>query len=172
MENIRNHIDVELVKTKERTQKLVNKPNFSSFKIFNDDFIAVHMGRVKIKFDKPVYVGQAILDLSKTLMYDFHYNVMKMKYGDNAQLLFTVTDSFCYEIKTDDIYNDMKKMKDLLDTSNHPKDHSLHSEVNRKVLSKFKDECSGKNIEQFIGLRAKLYAYKVVDVEEKNVKVL
>ena len=77
MEIIRKHIDVELVWTMEWSQKLVNKTNFSSFKIFNKNLIAVHMRRVKIKFDKQVYVGQAIFDLSKTLMYDFHYNVIK-----------------------------------------------------------------------------------------------
>ena len=84
MENIRNHIDVELVKTKERAQNFVNIPNFSSFRIFNENLIAVHKKRVKIRFDKPVYAGQAILDLSKTLMHDFHSNVIKKKCEDKA----------------------------------------------------------------------------------------
>ena len=91
--------------------------------------------------NKPILVGQTLLDSSKTLMYDFHYNIMKKKYGDDAQLLFTDTDSYQYEIKIDDIYNYMKKMKDLFDNFNYPKNHPLYSEVNKKVRGKFTDEC-------------------------------
>ena len=75
------------------------------------------MKKTTVQINKPILVGQTLLDLSKTLTYDFHYNTMKKKCGDDAQLLFTDTDSFCYEIKTDDIYNYMKKIKDLFDTS-------------------------------------------------------
>jgi hypothetical protein len=170
MENIRKHIDVKLVKTKERAQKLVNKPNFSSFKIFTENLVAIHMKKTKLKFDKPVYVGQAILDLSKTLMYDFHYNTIKTKYGSNARLLFTDTDSLCYEIQTEDIYRDMENCSDLYDTSNYPKDHPIYSDVNKKVLGKMKDETCGEPIEEFVGLRSKLYAYKIGNREEKKCK--
>ena len=170
MENIRKHIDVKLVKSKERSQKLINKPNFSSFKIFTDDLVAVHMKRTKLKFDKPVYVGQAILDLSKTLMYNFHYNVIKKTYKDKASLLFTDTDSLCYNIETNDFYNDMEKMGDLFDTSNYPVNHSVYSNLNKKVLGKFKDETAGVPIKEFVGLRAKLYSYKVGEQEEKKAK--
>jgi hypothetical protein len=170
MENIRKHIDVKLVKTKERVQKLVNKPNFSSFKVFSDSLVAVHMKRTKLKFNKPVYVGQAVLDLSKTLMYDFHYNTIKKQYGVDAQLLFTDTDSLCYHIKTDDMYKDMGKLEKLYDTSNYPMDHPIYSNVNKKVLGKMKDETAGKPIEEFVGLRPKLYAYSVAGRDEKRAK--
>jgi hypothetical protein len=170
MENIRKHIDVKLVKTMEKCQKLVNKPNFSSFKIFTESLIAVHMKRTKLKFDKPVYVGQAVLDLSKTLMYDFHYNTIKKQYGSSAQLLFTDTDSLCYHIQTKDVYEDMGKLKHLYDTSNYPVEHPIYSTVNKKVLGKMKDETAGEPIEEFVGLRAKLYAYRVGGSDEKKAK--
>ena len=118
MENIRLRTDIQLIKDKETCQKLVNKPNFDSFKIFTENLVACHMRKTKLKFDKPIYVGQAILDLSKNLMYDFHYNTIKKKYGSNAQLLFTDTDSLCFKITTKDFYQDMAKMKKLFDTSN------------------------------------------------------
>jgi len=110
MENIRNRVDVQLVKNEEQAQKLVNKPNFESFKIFSENLIACHMKKTKLRFDKPIYVGMSILELSKTLMYDFHYNHIKNKYNENAKLLFTDTDSLCYYIQTNDVYKDMKKV--------------------------------------------------------------
>ena len=171
MENIRNRVDVQLVKNKEQAQKLVNKPNFESFKIFSKNLIAIHMKKTKLRFDKPTYVGMSILELSKTLMYDFHYNHIKNKYHNKAQLLFTDTDSLCYHIVTEDIYKDMKKDKMLFDTSNYSKDHKLYSNENNKVIGKMKDETGGKPIVEFVGLRAKLYAYKTIDnIEEKKAK--
>ena len=83
-------------------------------------------------FDKPIYVGMCILDISKTLMYNFHYKTIKKKHSDNAELLFTNTDSLCYEIKTSTITNDRKKGIDKYDTSNYPKDYNLYSERYKK----------------------------------------
>ena len=170
MVNLLNRKDIELVKSWDRCQKLVNKPLFNSFTKFNKNLVAIKMKKTTVKMNKPILVGQTLSDLSKTLMYDFHYNTMKKKYGDDAQLLFTDIDSFCHEIKTYDIYNDMKKITDLFDTSNYPKNYPLYSEVNKEVIGKFKDECGGKDIEEFVGLRAKLYAYKVGNSEEKKCK--
>ena len=106
----------------------------------------------------------SILDLSKTLMYDFHFNYIKSKYGENARLLFTDTDSLMYEIRTRDFYlgisPDVEKM---FDRSNCPKDHKsgIPTGKNKKVIGMMKDECGGKQIEEFVGLRAKLYSYKI-----------
>ena len=99
----------------------------------------------------------SILDLSKTLMYDFHYNYIQPKYGDNAKLLFTDTDSLAYEIQTKDFYRDISSdVKSKFDTSNYPKDHpsGILTGVNKKVIGMFKDEASGKQIAEFVGLRA------------------
>jgi hypothetical protein len=166
MENIRKRIDVRMVKTREQCQRLLNKPNCHSFKIFTQNLAAVHMKKTRLFFCKPLYVGQAVLDISKTLMYDFHYNVIKRQY--NAQLLFTDTDSLCYHIHTNDIYQDMKGL--MIDTSNYPPDHPAHSEVNKKVLGLMKDETAGLPIEEFIGLRAKLYSFRTGGHEEKKAK--
>ncbi|PFX11188.1 hypothetical protein AWC38_SpisGene25251, partial [Stylophora pistillata] len=109
----------------------------------------------------------------KTLMYDFHYNYIKSKYGDRAKLLFTDTDSLCYEIQTENFYKDIIDDADcLFDTSNIPKEHSsgLPTGVNKKVIGKFKDEASGKIIEEFVGLRAKLYSYKMFDGGDEKKK--
>ena len=107
MENIRNRSVIKLVTDKIKAKKLAAKPNFKHCHIFNEDLVAIHMKKTSLTFDKPVYLGMCILDLSKTLMFDFHYNYIKKKYGDKAKLLFTDTDSLMYEIQTEDFYKEM-----------------------------------------------------------------
>lgn len=173
MENIRNRVDIKLITSEKAANKLVSKPNYHHRTIFTENLVAVHMRKTKLLFDKPVYLGMCILDLSKTLMYDFHYNYIKHKYGERAKLLFTDTDSLAYEIETEDFYSDIKPDIDrLFDTSNFPKDHksNIKTDANKKVIGKFKDEAGGKQITEFVGLRAKLYSYKMQEKEEKRCK--
>ena len=156
MENIRNRVDIRLVNNREMALNLGSQVNYKQTTIFDDKFIAVHMRKTKLIFDKPVYLGMVILDLSKTLMYDFHYNYLKKKYGDSANLLFTDTDSLMYETKTEDFYSDIKDDLDSkCDTSNYPKDHLIFSSKNKKVIGMMKDEAGGTQIIEFVGLRAK-----------------
>ena len=171
MENVRNRVNINLVNDREKAKKLTAKPNFKHLNIFSEELIAVHMKRTKLKFDKPVYLGMCILDLSKTIMYEFHYNYIKKKYGDKAKLLFTDTDSLMYEIKTEDFYKDISgDVKDRFDTSDYPPNHPSGTPTgcNKKVLGVFKDEVAGRYIEEFIGLRAKLYSYKMFEGKESK----
>ena len=89
----------------------------------------------------------------------FHHEYVKSKYGDQAKLLFTDTDSFCYHIQTEDVYKDMQEDQDLFDTFDYPQDHLLYSNTNKKVIGKFKDEMAEEPINEFIGLRAKMYSF-------------
>ena len=171
MENIRNRVNVKLVNTQERLKKLSAKPNYKSCKIFNENLISVHMKKTSLTMNKPVYLGMCILDLSKTIMYDFHYNYIKPKYGEKAKLLFTDTDSFLYEIQTEDFYKDISKdVKDRFDTSDYPENHpsGIPTGINKKVLGMFKDEAAGKRIKEFVGLRAKLYSFIMEDGKENK----
>ena len=127
------------------------------------------MKKTEVYFNKPVYVGQAILDLSKTLMFDFHYNYVKEKYKDKAELLFTDTDSLLYQIKTDDFYKDISHdIETKFDTSDYPPDHpsGIPTGVNKKVIAMFKDEVAGKQITCFVGLRPKLYSFRIEEDKE------
>ena len=124
------------------------------------------MKKTEVYFNKPIYVGQAILDLSKTLMFDFHYNYIQEKYNDNAELLFTDTDSLMYQIQTDYFYEDISEdIEEKFDTSDYPPDHKsgITTGVNKKVIGMFKDEVAGKQITHFVGLRPKLYSFKIED---------
>ena len=169
MENIRNRVDVKLVNTEEKLRKLVAKPNFRSRKIFSENLVSVHMKKTSLTMNKPVYLGMCILELSKTIMYDFHYNYIKPKYGEKAKLLITDTDSLMYEIETEDFYKDISgDVKDRFDTSDYPENHpsGIPTGINKKVLGKMKDEAAGKTIKEFVGLRAKLYSFVMDDGEE------
>ena len=101
---------------------------------------------------------KSILDLSKHLMYDFYYNQLKAQYGESCQLLCTDTDSLLLELETEDVCKDMAQTQDLYDTSDYPQDHPLYSSANKKVLGKLKDECAGRAIAEYVGLRPKMYS--------------
>ena len=105
-------------------------------------------------------------------MYEFHYVYIKPMYdGEKAKLLFTDTRSLMFLIKTDDFYKDISPdVREMFDTSEYPIDHpsGILTGVNKKVLGMFKDEVKGKQIDQFVGLRAKLYAYKMDDVDQEK----
>ena len=170
MENVRGRVDMELVHTPARMRRVATKPCFHKMTIFNADLVAAQCLKTQIKLNKPVYVGFSILDLSKTLMYEFHYRHIKELYGERARLCFTDTDSLLYAIKTEDIYEDMLSHADRYDTSDYPPEHPLHSNTNKKVLGKMKDETAGKPISEFVGLRAKMYSFKCGGVEKKTAK--
>ena len=164
IENIRKRQNVKLIDDRKKAKKYTSRPDFERLTIFDENLVAIHMKRTEVKFNKPVYVGQAILDLSKTLMFDFHYNYIRKKYGNKAELLFTDTDSLMYEIQTEDFYEDITD--DVIykfDTSDYPKDHpsGLSTDLNKKVIGMFKDEVAGRQITHFVGLRPKLYSFKV-----------
>ena len=171
MENIRNRVNVKLVNNEEKARKLIAKPNFRHCKIFSENLISVHMKKTSLVMNKPVYLGACILDLSKTIMYDFHYNYIKPMYGDKAKLLFTDTDSLMYGIETEDFHKDISgDVKNRFDTSDYPNNHpsGIPTGCNKKVLGMFKDEAMGKSIKEFVGLRAKLYSYKMFEGEESK----
>ena len=86
MENIRNRVDTKLVNNKKQAEKLSAKPNFNHFNIFSEDLVAIHMKKTKLVFNKPLYLGMCILDLSKTLMYDFHYNYIIIILSRNTEI--------------------------------------------------------------------------------------
>ena len=159
MENIRKRVDVRLVTSKEKLLKLASKPTYVSSKIFNENLVAVHKIKETLTMNRPAFVGACILDLSKTLIYDFHYNYIKHKYDNKAKLLFTDTDSLTYEIETKDAYADFWKNKDKFDNSDYDKESPFYNADNKKVIGKFKDESAGIPITEFVGLRSKMYSY-------------
>ena len=163
IENIRKRQNIILVDNRAKAVKLTSRPNFDRATIFDRNLIAVHMKKTEVYFNKPVYVGQAILDLSKTLMFDFHYNYIQNKYTDAAELLFTDTDSLLYLIHTDDL-------ETKFDTSDYPPNHpsGIVTGLNKKVIGMFKDEVAGRQITHFVGLRPKLYSFKVEDMIEAS----
>lgn len=142
--------------------KLIARPNFHSATIFSENLVAVQMKPERIVLDKPIYIGFAVLELSKSHMYQFHYSVIKHHYGERVQLCYTDTDSFIYQIQTQDFFMDLKQhFIRYFDTSNYiPKNRYNLPIRNKKVPGLFKDELGGRIMTEFVGLRSKLYCIK------------
>ncbi|XP_066933766.1 uncharacterized protein [Clytia hemisphaerica] len=166
MENLRKRRRIELITSRAILRKRVAQPSFHDFHIINEDLVVVERKKTSLLLNRPIYTGLAVLDISKLHMYQFHYDHIKRLYPERkSRLLFTDTDSLAYAINTDDIYEDMKNNVDLYDFSNYPEDHKCYSAANRLVIGKFKDELGSLNMEEFVGLRSKMYSftYKMED---------
>ena len=157
MEKLRKRIKVRLVNNATKDYKKYVEPSFVSQKIFSKTFVAVHE-------IKPVLT--LILDLSKLLMYDFHYKYIKVKYYGRSNLLLIDSDSLVYEIETDDVYEDFYEDKNLSKFSDYPEDSKFLNPVNKKVVGKMKDEARGKIIIGFVGLKSKMYSLVMEDNEK------
>ena len=158
IENLRKRINVRLVNNAKDFLKYTSRPTYVTHKLFAKDYAAIHEIQSVLVLNKPIYVGFTVLGLSKWMMYDFHYNFIKKNF--NAELLFTDTDRLTYEIKSEDVYKEFYKKKDLFDFSNYSKYSRFFDDTNKKVIGIMKDEYGGVIIIEFIGLRAKMYALK------------
>ena len=133
-------------------------------KIFDKNFAVIHEIKPVLMLNKPIYVGFTVLELSKWLMYDFHYNFIKKHF--DAELLFTDTDSLTYETKSEDVYEEFFKHKHLFDSSNYLKDSKFFDETNKKVIGKMKDEFGGVIVEEFVELKSKIKSMKKIEGKE------
>ena len=142
MENIRKHMSIKLVTNQEVYLKAVMKPNFKSGTLFGTNLMGCEMGKIKVVMNKPVSLGQAILDLSKIVMYEFHYDYMKRKYNDDKlTLCYMDTDSLIYSIETDNFYRDIADdVANRFDMSGYNPDKPLAVGLNKKVIGLMKDE--------------------------------
>ena len=129
------------------------------------------MKKIKVVMNKPVYLGQAILDLSKIVVYEFHYDYMKQKYPEGLTLCYMDTDSLIYDIETDDFYKDIAEdVKDRFDTSGYNPNQPLPVGLNKKMIGLMKNELGGEIMTEFVTLRPKMYAYKTGESESKKCK--
>lgn len=176
MENLRNRVDIQFITKNEGwgkhgikndstvTKKLAS-PLYDGHIVYSENLAAVKMKKKALTLNKPIYAGMAILDLSKLHMYKFHYDYIRPKYGDKAQLLMTDTDSLCYHITTEDFFKDMQVDGHLYDMSNFT--NEFYDATNKKVVGKFKDEWDGIPVKEFVGLRPKMYSM-ISDHKEKK----
>ena len=168
VENLRNHRDIKLVTSSKQRNKLASESNYHLTKYISEDLLIMEMKKAEVKMNKPIYLGQAILDISKTLMQEFWCDYIKLKYGDKARLCYMDTNSFIINIKTsfyEDIASDVKRW---FDTSNYDEKDKRPLPIgeNKKVVGFFKDEFGGKNMIEFCALRAKAYAHLMEDGSE------
>lgn len=169
MENIRKHRVIKFVTSWEGrygAKNLISSHRFHSRTVYDEknNFMAIELKKNELLFNKPLYIGMSILDISKITMYDFHYTYMipKMTLG-NCKLMYTDTDSFIYELKCNDVYKDVIKSDlEKFDTSDYPNNNPYEMPlVNKKVLGLMKDETNGSIVTHFVGLKSKMYSYKI-----------
>ena len=170
-ENVMNRIDVRLVRERKKALRQILKPNYKQHTIFNEDLVGILMGLNKVKLNKPSYVGVAIFDISKILMFDFYYDFVQPTWGPKAEVLFTDTDSLALQVHTEDLYQDIEPHVDTwFDTSKlkpgNPQ--GLPPGKNSGIVGKFKDEEPNDVITEFVGVRAKNYGYTTLGGTEKK----
>ncbi|KYN24367.1 hypothetical protein ALC57_04029 [Trachymyrmex cornetzi] len=174
MENVRNHVDVKLITKwdgRYGVEAMIAKPNFHSRSIFARNLIAVELRKLEVKFNKPIYVGMCILDISKVCLYEFHCDYMLPLFHDKCKIMYTDTDSLIYHIENiiqcENIYETIKRDIARFDTSDYPVDNAYGmSLANKKVPGLVKDENNGMIMTEFVGLRAKMYAVRVDDKKD------
>ena len=167
MENIRKHRNIELVTTDKKRNKLVSEPNYHTVNYISEDLSIIEMNKTKVKMNKPIYLGLSILDISKILIYEFWYDYMKPRYGNDVKLCYMDMDSFIMSIKTNDFYKDIANdVEKRFDTSNYEVNRSLPTGKNKKVIGLMKDVLGGKIIMEFVTLRPKTYSYLINDCKE------
>ena len=171
MENIRKHRNIKSVTNREAYLKLVMKPNFKSGVLFGENLMGCEMGKIKVVTDKPVYLGQVILDLRKIVMSEFHYDYMVPKYGKKLDLCYMDKDSLIYNIEMEDFYKDIAEdVPARFDTSGYNPDRPLPVGLNKQVIGLMKDELRGEIMTEFVTLRPKMYTYKMGSAESKKCK--
>ena len=156
---MRKHRDVKLVRTEKGRNNLVSEQSYHATKLFTGNLLAIEMKKTQITMNKPVYLGLSILDLSKTVIYEFWYDYLKPKYDQNVTLCFMDTDNFIVHMKIDDIYKDIAEdVETRSDAANFEIDRPLSKGKNKKVIGLMKDELGGQIMKEFFGLRAKTYS--------------
>ena len=173
MENTKKRVNMNLVTSSAKCQRLIRRPTFQSVHIFDNEFVGIRYKKSKVYLDKPIYLGFCILELSKCRMYDFHYNHMLKAFdSSDIRLLYTDTDSLIYKIiHTDFVKIIQDKLLLQFDFSSLPQNHPLYNTNNYKVLGKMKDEAAGSRIIEFIALKPKMYSILYEDNREtKKIK--
>ena len=172
MENVRKHRDIKLVKTDCKRNKLVSEPNYHTVKLIEENLSIIEMKKVKVKMNKPIYLGLSILEISKATIYEFWYDYVKSKYGNKVKLCYTDTDSLAMNVKPSDFYKDIAQdVQERFDTSNYSFDRPLPKGKNKKVIGLMKDELGGGIITELVALKPKTYSYTTDEfIELKKAK--
>ena len=150
--------------------KCTSKPSYMSHKMFDSNLLAIRKSKLALKLNKLANIGMCILELSKVLMYKFHYDYVKINFDNKSKLLFTDTDSLMYEIKTEDVYEDFSSDKEMFDFSNYSTKSKYYDDSKKLVIGKMKDETEGVAIETFVGVKPKMYSFLVDNSQHKKAK--
>ena len=167
MENLRKRMKIRIAKNEKDIVKNISKPSYVSHKRFDKNLVGIHEKKICITLNKPIYAGFTVLEISKLAMYAFHYDFMK-KIFNHFKLLFTDTDSLCYDICDENPHEKFYEHRKYFDLSNYSKNSKYFCFDNKKVLGKIKDEYGGNAPTEFLGLRSKMYSILDTKNNEKS----
>ena len=172
IENVLKRQDIKFCSERKKALKYIKKINFNRETIFTKNLVALHMNRMQVKYNKPIYAGFCVLEMSKWRMFKFVYEYLKPKWGDKIEIIQTDTDGLMLYIRTKDFYEDIKNDIDKwFDTSNFSKDNKFGIEPKNKMkLGCFKIETGENIVTIFIGLRAKMYCYTIEHQDRTELK--
>jgi len=165
MMNKRKQGCIQLVSSARRMEKILYRQrSYLDHRIVNEHLCLVRVRRQKLVLDQPIFIGAALLELSKRHMYDFHYNAVLPLYDNDpalVRLCMTDTDSLLYHLVTEDLCADLARIRDRLDTGNFPTDHPLYDAASSGLSGRFKSETGAVAIDEFVGLLPKMYALRI-----------
>jgi len=165
----RKHLNVVLAVNQKQVVNAVKKPTFEQFNIIGENKAIIKMKKNSVKLDKPIFIGFTVLELAKYWMYTLHYKLFKKYYEDKLELIYTDTDSFVYAIQTDNFEEELSFVfKDIMDFSNFDVKHALYNEHNKKKVGYLKSEYGEKPVNEFVGLKSKLYSIMYDDDKNKS----
>ena len=170
MGNLKNRIDVRIINSEKDYLHCTSKPSYMSHKIFDNNSVAICKSKLALKLNNPAYTGMCILELSKVLMYKFQYYYIKNKYENKSKPSFKGTDSLMSEIKTKDFHEDFSSDKEMFVFRNYLTKSKHYDDSNKLVIGKMKYETGGVAVEEFAGLKQKMYSFLVDNSEHKKAK--
>lgn len=176
IENVDNRSNIKLLTHWENVGKRIGaeayiaKPAYKDHRKFSENLIAIELNKVSVMYDKPIYAGFTVLDVSKTVIYEFYYDFLKRVYGNSVSLLYTDTDSLIININTENFYEDLRQNIEMFDTANYPSNNIYQIPITKSVVGKMKDEYAGIPVHSFYGTGAKSYCVNVGDKIDKKAK--
>jgi hypothetical protein len=172
IENVLKRQDIKFCSERKKALRYVKKINFKRETIFTKNLVALHMNRMQVKYNKPIYAGFCVLEMSKWRMFKFVYEYLKPKRSDKVEIIQTDTDGFMLYVKTKDFYEDIKPdIETWFDTSNFSNDNKFaFKSINKMKLGCFKIETGENIVTMFIGLRAKMYCYTIEHQDKTELK--
>ncbi|XP_053205601.1 uncharacterized protein LOC128392015 [Panonychus citri] len=170
MEDKRKHVKVDVTTSEPMAARRLRKHLLQRFKIIDENKVMFQMKKDVVLMNKPIVTGFTVLELSKLHVYTLYYDTFKCTFGDRCRLIYSDTDSLLIELKSNHLIEDLKQVEHVMDLSDLPQNHPLHSDEHKKEIGYLKDEMAGDEIHEVVAIKPKLYVIKSASGVKKRAK--